>query len=103
MRELMKKKWLSCGCCGIDFRVWEGYVGQDHGSGTCKHCQKLIEEKKEHDFDTSIRKLRNRLSVKNQLKFDCLDRDFKKALLTKTLDDKALKYVIKNYYSTREW
>ena len=72
MQELMKKKWLSCGCCGIDFRVWEGYVGQDHGSGTCKHCQKLIEGKKEHDFDTSIRKLRNRLSVKNQLKFDLL-------------------------------
>ena len=41
----MKKKWLSCGCCGIDFRVWERYVGQDHGSGICKHCQKLIREK----------------------------------------------------------
>ena len=34
---------------------------------------------------------------KNQLKFDCFDRGFKKALLTKTLDDKVLKYVIKNH------
>ena len=96
----MKKKRLSCGCCSLDFRVWEGCIGPDQGSGTCKHCQKLIRGKKEHDFDTSIRKIRNRLSVKNQLKFDCFDRAFKKALLTKTLDGVVLKYVIKNYKRT---
>ena len=34
-------KELDCGCCGLPFKIWEGYThqGQDADYGICKDCQ----------------------------------------------------------------
>ena len=36
--------YLTCGCCGKGFKVWEGYEDQDQdaGYGHCYECQEEI-------------------------------------------------------------
>ena len=37
----MRKKHLTCGCCGTWFKTWHNYRDQDQdkGYGICKRCQ----------------------------------------------------------------
>lgn len=42
-------KLLTCGCCGLLFKTWDGYEDQDQdvGFGICKECQDIAEKREE--------------------------------------------------------
>lgn len=59
MTTAVRKKQLICGCCGIYFRTWDGYVDQDqdHGYGICVECQEDAEERLTKHYDDTWKKL----------------------------------------------
>ncbi len=40
-RKVVVWKWLDCGCCGLDFKIWKWYTDQDQDDGywICYDCQ----------------------------------------------------------------
>ena len=82
---------LTCGCCGADFRTWDGYEdqGQDIGYGICASCQEWIGEKTDNEMDKAIALIAGALSETNRenflkksrkaqeiMVFNCLERGY---------------------------
>lgn len=44
---------LMCGCCGLYFETWEGYIDQDQdkGYGTCEGCQDDVNEDNKKQYE----------------------------------------------------
>lgn len=55
-RKIKVGKWIDCGCCGMDFQIWEGYVDQDQddGYGICHSCQDDIRKRNEAELDKIV-------------------------------------------------
>ena len=60
--------WLRCGCCGNDFKTWNGYEDQDQdlGYGICSSCQGDAVEANQKQLDEIISKLAGALSPENR-------------------------------------
>lgn len=88
---------LTCGCCGVFFRTWDGYVDQDQddGYGICESCQKDIAERDEKEWDKAIATLREALNDDNRAKFDAMDREKQKRIVWKALDEGVLTFKIR--------
>lgn len=96
MSNIRPGKHLVCGCCGINFVTWKGYVDQDQdkGYGICEKCQGWIEERDEQEWDKSIKVLREALNEDNRKQFDEMDRDTKKALVSKAILEGVITFSI---------
>jgi len=88
--------WLRCGCCGEDFRTWEGYEDQDQDSeyGICFECQGDIGDRNEQEFDKLIDAVRGGLSPANLLKFNKKSRDWQKSFAFDQLNKGNITYSI---------
>ena len=88
---------LACGCCGQAFDVWIGYKDQDQdkGYGICLSCQEKIEADNEAQFNKGFKVFREALNSENQLQWDKLDRDTKKALLIDAIDEGLMTHHVK--------
>jgi hypothetical protein len=90
-------KWLTCGCCGMDFKVWPEYADQDQdaGYGICMSCQGFAEEKEKEEMDKAIDLLLGALNEENSAKFAAMDRGLQEALVFKAIDDGVIGFSIK--------
>ena len=87
---------LRCGCCGDDFKTWEGYINQDQdkGYGICKRCQESIEKHDQEEMNKAINTLRNGLNEENRAKLDAMDRELQEAFVWQALEDDIMKFSV---------
>jgi len=96
MKIIKLGTWLLCGCCGQDFKTWQGYKDQDQdtGYGICKSCQGEIEADNKVEQDKLIATMRSGLNPDNQAKYDAMDRDLQFAIAMQALDEGQIVYKV---------
>jgi len=92
----MQTRTLSCGCCGVYFKTWEGYTDQDQdkGYGICESCQKWQEDNTNSQLDESIEKLYPTLNNKNKKKLDGMSKTQKRNLILSLINSGAITFTI---------
>jgi hypothetical protein len=88
---------LTCGCCGMGFRTWEGYEDQDQdfGFGICAPCQADNEVYHRREAQKLIDTVKTGLKDENLEKYESWDWDKQLSFAMQMLDKGAIKYCIK--------
>ena len=89
-------RWLDCGCCGMGFQTWEGYIDQDQDRdyGICKLCQGDAEGRVADHENEVIKLVSDNLTGENKEKFDSSER-FRQLYFCHRLQEKGvLKWTI---------
>lgn len=91
-----KSKYLECGCCGMEFKTWKGYVNQDQdaGYGICKECQGLDKEREEELIKEIIDMMLPHLKPENQKKVKSWSLEKQKEFVQFLIAKDALKWHI---------
>jgi len=84
-----RSKTLRCGCCGYNFKTWEGYVDQDQDRdyGICLLCQ-ADEQNEAHDiYDKLFVVFSNSLNKLNKSAFNGMERYVKEYIVHQAFND----------------
>ena len=89
-------KLLTCGCCGILFKTWDGYEDQDQdvGFGICKECQDIAEKREEEMVEDAINEVMPHLKPENQEKIKKMSKEQKRYIVDGLIDKGALKWQV---------
>ena len=93
-KQGFRTKTLSCGCCGMYFKTWEGYQDQDQdfGYGICRECQGEAIERNNDSLDSMASQIEEALNEKNKVKFNKLSVEEKRGFAVKALDEGLFTY-----------
>ena len=84
-----RSKSLRCGCCGSNFRTWEGYIDQDQDRdyGICLLCQADEINEAQNIYDKLFVAFGSFLNECNKAKFDGMERYIKEYIVHQAFND----------------
>lgn len=91
---------LRCGCCGMDFVTWDGYVDQDqdHEFGICAECQNDAVGRMDVFHEEIIALVKSKLSLVNLEKFNKKDFAWQKGFALRLWNEGKITFSFKSYY-----
>lgn len=80
--------YLECGCCGMGFQTWAGYVDQDQDLdyGICASCQSDAAARESAIMDDCIKLVTDSLAPANRAKYAQADREQQEAFVHRAMD-----------------
>lgn len=89
--------WLRCGCCGLDFKTWDGYTDQDQDSefGICAECQHDAVGRIGEFHEEIITIVKSKLKLKNLEKFNNKSIEWQRGFAVRMLNEGKITFYFK--------
>ena len=96
--EIKTGIWLRCGCCGIDFKTWDGYTDQDQDQeyGICYECQQDAIGGINSFHEEVIILVKSKLSMNNLEKFNKKSIDWQKSFALRLFNEGKISFSFKS-------
>ena len=96
MTKEFRTKYLTCGCCGLDFNTWPEYQDQDQdkGFGICEECQNRAEVRENDFINDTVKKILPSLKPENQKKLKEMSIEQKRYVIDKLMEKGSLQWKI---------